>query len=247
MSSRMVSRAAAGTLDLAQPARRRAPAPRRRRCSRPDSDRRRGSVPPSSQLLDRRLPLVAVGDVEQLHHVGAVVALALTARARSPRRSRSRSRETTTSRHLAAAPLEPVAQQLGLGLLAALVEAFERDQQSALMRLRSPARSSDRSSIVWRRRITARLPAFDQHFGRQRTAIVVRRHRRAVGAGVADGDEIADLRPRQHAVAAERVAALADRADDLADGSARRRGDRLDAVKGVVERRAASARSCRRR
>ena len=68
---------------------------------------------------------------------------------------------------------------------------------------------------VWRRRMTRRRAVVDQHFGRQRTAVVVRRHRRAVRAGIADRQEVADGERRQHAVAADDVGAFAHRAVDF--------------------------------
>ena len=55
--------------------------------------------------------------------------------------------------------------------------------------------SASMSSIVCRRRIDApaRRPV-DHDFGGQRPAVVVRRHHRAVGAGVEDREQVADLR-----------------------------------------------------
>ena len=63
-------------LDLDAATRGRVPAPRRRRCSTRDSDRRPGPCRAWLALTICVLPLVAVRDVEQLHDVGAVVALA---------------------------------------------------------------------------------------------------------------------------------------------------------------------------
>ena len=96
MSSRIVSAAGGRNLcDVGEPrgveALRLAVRDARRRCS----DRTRAISPPSSQRSRSRLPLVAVRDVQQLHDVRPVLALALAARARSPRRSACRSRETT--------------------------------------------------------------------------------------------------------------------------------------------------------
>ena len=104
------------------------------------------------------------------------------------------------------------------------------------------------SSIVWRRRMTDQCAVLDQHFGRQRPAVVVRRHHRAVGAGVEDRHQVPDLGPRQAAVLAERVAALAERTDDVA-GDLDRGGSNRPARSGGTRRTAsaASTRSCRRR
>src|SRR5579862_6795339 len=55
----------------------------------------------------------------------------------------------------------------------------------------------------------------DEHFGGQRTTVVVRGHRGSVRSGVADRDQVVDLQLRQHAVASDDVAALADGSDDL--------------------------------
>ncbi len=83
--------------------------------------------PASEPALQIQLPLVAVRHVQQLHHVGLVVALALK-RARDLLADR---RAVVGKRHeagLAAALLQPVAQPLGLRLLAALVESFKDDE-----------------------------------------------------------------------------------------------------------------------
>jgi hypothetical protein len=55
----------------------------------------------------------------------------------------------------------------------------------------------------------------DKNFGRQRPAIVIRGHCRPVRAGVADRHEVAHAERRQLAVAADDVAAFADRSDDF--------------------------------
>src|SRR5947207_5038593 len=55
----------------------------------------------------------------------------------------------------------------------------------------------------------------DEHFGRQRTTVVVRCHRRPVRAGVANRHEVAHLEVRQRAIAADDIAAFADRTDDF--------------------------------
>ena len=104
--------AAAGTAGCRPATRDRAPAPRRKRCSTPVSDRRRRSSAASTSRLDSRLVLVAVGDVEQLHDVGGVLALAVQRRGdlgadgrrvvgkrqQPARRGRVRSRQISRSR-----------------------------------------------------------------------------------------------------------------------------------------------------
>ena len=52
-------------------------------------------------------------------------------------------------------------------------------------------------------------------FGGQRPTVVVGRHSRAVGAGVANGHEVADGQRWQRAVPSDDVAALTDGADDV--------------------------------
>ena len=85
---------------------RRAPALRRRRCSTRGSDRRsRPSRRPAA--LDLRLLLVAVGDVEQLHDVGPVIAPRRAARRRSRGRCRSRRRESRGARRSGRATSRP--------------------------------------------------------------------------------------------------------------------------------------------
>ena len=154
------------------------------------------------------LPLVAVGDVEQLHHVGAVVALAVQRARRSPRRSPSRSRGTTaggtrgrarSADRAAARPASACRSDRALRRRSGVL-SFARTSASDGPRHRRrpsedpriPARplqlsSASRSSIVWRRRITGHRAVLDQHFGRHRPAVVVRRHDGAVGAGVEHG------------------------------------------------------------
>src|SRR5262249_36768093 len=71
---------------------------------------------------------VAVRDVEELHHVGFVLALALE-RAGDLLADR---RAVIRKRHqprLVPAGFQPVAQQLGLRLLSALVQPFERNER----------------------------------------------------------------------------------------------------------------------
>src|SRR5205823_929070 len=55
-----------------------------------------------------------------------------------------------------------------------------------------------------------RRSSLDENFRRQHAAVVVRGHHRAIGAGVEDGVELAHPRVRQHAIPAQRVAALAE-------------------------------------
>ena len=87
--------------------------------------------------------------------------------------------------------------------------------------------------------MTRQRAVVDQHFGGQRAAIVVRRHRRSVRPGVADRD--ADRRPRAAAARGRgrrrRCSRRPGRRSRTLRGAGARR-DRLDAVKGVVERRA---------
>ena len=75
------------------------------------------------------------------------------------------------------------------------------------------------------------LVAVDQHLGRLGMRIVVRRHGEAVGAGAHHREQIAALRPGDLAVLGEKVAALANRPDDIGDDDLRfafdHRPDRL--------------------
>jgi hypothetical protein len=79
--------------------------------------------------LELRLPLIAVGHVEQLHHVRAVLPIAaqrtldLAANRRVVRRERQQA-------HQPAGVDQAVAQPFGLRLLPALVEALEGNQNS---------------------------------------------------------------------------------------------------------------------
>ena len=84
-----------------------------------------------------------------------------------------------------------------------------------------------------------RDPAILHHdFGRQGTPVVVRRHHRSVRAGIEDGEEIADLRSREPPIFPQRVAALAERADDIREHlRALARFHGLDAMVGVIEHR----------
>src|SRR4029078_10238959 len=77
--------------------------------------------------LEIGLSLVAVRDVEQLHHVGAVFPLPLQP-ARNLLADRRRVIRKRHESRLVAVLLQAVAQQLRLRLLAALVEAFKGDQ-----------------------------------------------------------------------------------------------------------------------
>ena len=101
------------------------------------ADQHQPAVEPALQI---GFPLVAVGDVEQLHDVGAVLALALQ-RARDLLADR---RAVVGKRHqprLVAVLLQAIAQQLGLRLLAALIEPFEGDEMSACSSARAVRRS----------------------------------------------------------------------------------------------------------
>src|SRR4051812_13842149 len=52
---------------------------------------------------------------------------------------------------------------------------------------------------------------FHHHLWRHRPAVVVRCHHRAVRARIEDREQVADLRTREAAIAAQRVARLAQR------------------------------------
>ena len=98
MSSRIVRSGGGRYLWISrQPCRHRCPAPRHRRCSTRGSDRRSRRRPAASQRFDRGSLLVAVRDVEQLHHVGRVVALAVQGLRDFRCRCASCSRETTAA------------------------------------------------------------------------------------------------------------------------------------------------------
>ena len=108
----------------------------------------RPAVEPALQI---RLPLVAVRDVQQLHHVRAVIALAL----QSTRDLLADRRAVVGEGHDARFPaflLQMIPQQFGLRLLAALIEPFERDQETA------HDSSASMSSIVCRRRTIRHVP-----------------------------------------------------------------------------------------
>ena len=99
-------------------------------------------VPAPRSRVDLVFPLVPIRHVEQLHDLGRVVtaaaerALDLLADGRLAIGECQQS-DVMTRRG------EPVAQQLGLRLLAALIETFEGDEQSALrtcVTSRAPAR-----------------------------------------------------------------------------------------------------------
>ena len=89
--------------------------------------------------------------------------------------------------HLPAGFDQPIAQPLSLGLLTALVQAFEGDQQAAH---RVPGCRSRFCSGFERKDIVERLPSpndippvvIDEHFRREEPAIVIGRHDRAVRA-----------------------------------------------------------------
>ena len=105
------------------------------------------------------------------------------------------------------------------------------------------------SSKRLRRRIDAPPPLVDQHFGRQRTAVVVRAHHRSVGAGVENRERA--RRPRAAAAARSRTktSLLSQTGPTMSHGRpAPSRGvDRIDAVERRRRAPAASARSCRHR
>ena len=61
-------------------------------------------------------------------------------------------------------------------------------------------------------------PVVDEHFGWRGTSIVIRRHGCAIGAGVADRDQIAHFQRWQVVIRSERIATLAHRADDVVRG-----------------------------
>ena len=98
----------------------------RRRVAIADEDQ--AAVEPALQV---GFALVAVGDVEQLHHVGAMLALALQ-RARDLFANRCGVVGKRHQPRLVAVLLQAIAKQFGLCLLAALIEAFEGDEMSGL-------------------------------------------------------------------------------------------------------------------
>src|SRR5688572_7547064 len=98
--------------------------------------------------LDLALPLVPIGDVEQLHDLGRVVAAAAERALDLLADGRLAVGECQQS-DVTARSGEAVAQQLGLRLLAALIETFESDEQSV-----RHVSSASTSSMVWRRRMT---------------------------------------------------------------------------------------------
>ena len=121
----------------------------RRRVAIADEDQ--PAVEPSLQI---GLPLVAVRHVQQLHDVGPVLALA-GERAGDLLADR---RAVIGKRHqprFVAILLEPITQQLRLGLLAALVEPFERDEETR------PSLCFQRKHVVdvCRRRTTRHAPS----------------------------------------------------------------------------------------
>jgi len=80
--------------------------------------------------------------------------------------------------------------------------------------------------------------AADQDLRGAAAGVVVRSQGHAVGAGVEQGDQVADGERRHLAVAREHVAALADRPDDIPCARLSiARMDRLDAVIRAIERR----------
>jgi hypothetical protein len=77
--------------------------------------------------LHLRLPFIAVGHVEQLHDVSAVVAVALQ-RFTELAANRGVVGGERQQPHQPAGIHQPIAKHLGLRLLAALIETFEGDQ-----------------------------------------------------------------------------------------------------------------------
>ena len=100
--------------------------------------------PAASQASILGFGFVAVGDVQQLHHVGRVVALPVQrpVQLRADRRRVVGKRESLAGR---AGGRQRRGKRIGLGLFPTLIEAFERDQGAA-----HPVHSSSatRSSMV---------------------------------------------------------------------------------------------------
>lgn len=82
--------------------------------------------PAIQPALQVGLSFVSIGDVEQLHHVGAVFALALQRAGEFLADGRGVIRKRDKAR-LIACLFQAIAQELGLRLLAALIEAFKGD------------------------------------------------------------------------------------------------------------------------
>ena len=95
-----------------------------------------------------------------------------------------------------------------------------------------------RSSIVWRRRISEKRFTLHQRLRRERAGIVIRSHHEAVGAGAHEREKIALLHFRQLPVLRKKIAALADRTDDIHQFArgVLRFADRNDLVVTLVER-----------
>ena len=113
-------------------------------------------APSDSQPRMRGRVFIAVGDVEQLQHIGAVGTLPLQRLADLDADGRGVVGKRHGA-HRAAGVLERAAQPLGLRLLAALVEAFEGDQASGRHHEPRQASSCSSSSSVWRRRIVVHV------------------------------------------------------------------------------------------
>jgi hypothetical protein len=119
-----------------------------------------------------------------------------------------------------------------------LIQTFKHDQHQAS--------HCNMSSIVCRRRAICHFPAVDDRLRRDGTSIVVRGHRRTVGASIADGQHVADLNRRERAVAPQRIRCFAHRPHDIgADRLARPRRDGFDRMPGVVQRRPEQVRHSR--
>ena len=137
--------------------------------------------PAIQPALQVGLPLVPIRDVEQLHHVGAVFALALQ-RARDLLADRRAVVGKRDEARLVPVLFQAIAQQLGLRLLAALIQSsnaircpcMRRRSSWRLVEVRKgpylfsqsrkskpfPRHDSMRvmSSMVWRRRMTRQRP-----------------------------------------------------------------------------------------
>ena len=93
--------------------------------------------------------------------------------------------------------------------------------------------------MVCRRRIRRCLPGIHENFRRQRAAVVIGRHRRSIGAGVKNREEVADFQRWKAAVMAERIGTFAHRPDDVVTQLARMpRRHGVDPVERPVQGRA---------
>src|SRR5262245_46003150 len=115
------------------------------RCEIAIADQNLAVAPPP---LDLGSPLIAIGDVEQLRHVGRVVAGAAEGALDlfTDRRTVIRERQ---QEHVAVRGDQAIAQQLSLRLLAALIEPLEGDEQACPERRRAcHVSSASTSSMV---------------------------------------------------------------------------------------------------